>query len=505
MAALSAWIPMRWLAGPLDISQGEKKEGFTAKSKEVLQRWLDPSVLEMLRGTPVNCLVVSWAAGLPADAEQPKALAPLLDHGRSAGLSFVGLVEDQANQAAAVASARAVGLAAVIMEGEVPNAGLPILPLAARPHLPWNSSSPILVAKGNEWPGIASPGLNSQDWRRGADLQAAGPTAEPWIDSNGWFLRLAKVYAPSKTPWLLFDPPGGGNVILADAYRRAIADSQSFCGRWVVSLDDALRANLAQKEQSGMETWKSIAGALAFFAKHSQWETNSPVGLVGVISDFSGSNEMIGTETLNLMVRSNVPFRIIEKSKLATAPLTGYKALISVDDAMPGPAARKRMLDFARQGGALLVSQSWKGEGGTPTGAAHPRLDLRKLGEGKLAVCKDEAPDPYMVARDIHVLLSRVNDLSRFFNLSAFLSAHTAAPGGASALLQITNFASATRFSVNQVTVWFPQQYRAARMWTLGSETPVALKLEPENTGMDVQIPSISPYAAVEVAPLTLA
>jgi hypothetical protein len=500
MAALSAWIPMRWPAGPLDISQREKKQGFTARSKEVLQRWLDPSMLEILQGTPVNCPVVSWAAGLPADAEQQQALAPLLAQGKTAGLSFVGLVEGDANKAAAVASARAAGLAAVIMEGEVPNAGLPILPLAASPHLPWNSSSPVLVAKGNVWPGVASMGLNSQDWRPGRDSQASGPTSEPWIDSNGWFLRLSKVYAPSKTTWLLFDPPGGPNVILADAYLRAIADSGSFCGRWILSLDDALRASLAQKEQRAMATWKSIAAALAFFARHSQWETNSPVGLVGVVSDFAGANETIGTETLNLMVRSNVPFRIVQKSKLATAPLTGYKALISVDAALPEPAARKRLLDFAQRGGALLVSQCWKGQGGTPTGVAHPRLDLRKLGKGKFAVCKDDSPDPYMVARDIHVLLSRFNDLSRFFNLSAFLSAHTAAPGGASALLQITNFANANRFSVSQVTVWFPQQYRAARMWTLGSEASVELKLEPENTGMDVQIPAVSPYAAIEVA-----
>jgi hypothetical protein len=219
-----------------------------------------------------------------------------------------------------------------------------------------------------------------------------------------------------------------------------------------------------------------------------------------VISDFAGSNETIGTETLNLIVRQNVPFRIIPKSKLATAPLTGFKALISVDDTMPEPAARKRLLDFAQQGGALLVSQCWKGQGGTPTGVAHPRLDLRKLGKGKLAVCKDESPDPYMVARDVHVLLGRINDLSRFFNLSAFLSAHTSPPGGASALLQMTNFANASRFSESQVTVWFPQQYRAARMWTLGSEAPVELKLVPEDTGMDVQIPAVSPYAAVEVA-----
>ena len=72
--------------------------------------------------------------------------------------------------------------------------------------------------------------------------------------------------------------------------------------------------------------------------------------------------------------------------------------------------------------------------------------------------------------------------------------------GGASALLQIANFTGFSRFSASQVTVWFPQQYRAARMWTMGSEAPVELKLEPENTGMDVQLPGISPYAAVEVA-----
>lgn len=500
MASLTAWVPMRWSAGPLDIAQREKEKGFTAKSKEVLQRWLDPSVLEILRGTPVNCLVVNWAAGLPADAEQQKALAPLLAQGKTAGLSFVGLVEGAANKAAAVASAKAAGLEAVIVEGEVPNAGLPVIPLAARPQLPWNSSSPILVSKGNVWPGIANQGLNSQDWRHEDDSQASGPTADPWIDSNGWFLRLSKTCAPSKTPWLLFDPPASPEVVLPDAYLRAITDTGSFCGHWVVSLDDALRANLAQKEQKAVETWKSIAGALAFFVKHNEWETYSPVGLVGVVSDFSGDNEMIGTETLNLMVKMRVPFRIIEKSKLAAAPLTGYKALISVDGTMPEPAARKKLIDFAQQGGALLVSQSWKGEGGTPTGAAHPRLDLRKLGQGKFAVCKDD-PDPYMVARDIHVLLGRANDLSRFFNISSFLSMHTAPPGGASALLQMTNFARASRFfDDSRVTVWFPQQYRAARMWTLGSEAPVALTLVPENTGIDVQIPSVSPYSAVEVS-----
>ena len=200
MAALTAWIPMRWLAGPLDIGQREKEKGFTAKSKEVLQRWLDPSVLEILRGTPVNCLVVNWAAGLPADAEQQKALAPLLAQGKTAGLSFVGLVEGEANQTAAVASARAAGLEAVIVEGEVPNAGLPVIPLAARPHLPWNSSSPVLVAKGNVWPGIANQGLNSQDWRHEDERRRPGPLSDPGSIPTAGSFGWRKCAPPPKSP-----------------------------------------------------------------------------------------------------------------------------------------------------------------------------------------------------------------------------------------------------------------------------------------------------------------
>ena len=69
---------------------------------------------------------------------------------------------------------------------------------------------------------------------------------------------------------------------------------------------------------------------------------------------------MAGTETLNLMARRSLPFRIIEKSKAVESPLTGLKALICVDEALPAPALRKKLMTFAEQGGALLVSQSWK-------------------------------------------------------------------------------------------------------------------------------------------------
>ena len=105
MALNAESVPMRWPAGPLDIACREKASGFSADTAEVLRKWQDPASLAIVQDTPVNCLVVSWAAGLPADAAQPEALKPLIEKGRQAGLDFVGLIEGKADRVAAVAAA----------------------------------------------------------------------------------------------------------------------------------------------------------------------------------------------------------------------------------------------------------------------------------------------------------------------------------------------------------------------------------------------------------------
>src|ERR1035441_7200929 len=105
MALNAETIPMRWPAGPLDIARGEKTKGFTADTAEIRQKWQDPASLAIIEGTPVNCLVVSWSA----DAAQQQALKPLIDKGKQAGLDFVGLIEGEANNPAAVSGAQSAG------------------------------------------------------------------------------------------------------------------------------------------------------------------------------------------------------------------------------------------------------------------------------------------------------------------------------------------------------------------------------------------------------------
>ena len=165
MALNAESVPMRWPAGPLDIALREKAKGFSAEAAEVVRNWLDPAALAVVQGTPVNCLVVSWAAGLPADAAQQQALKPLIEQGKQAGLGFVGLIEGEANRPAAVAAAQSVGLSAVAMEGDPPgSARVPVIPWNKSARTRGTANSPILGISDGIWPGIP---------------QAAGATGGP--------------------------------------------------------------------------------------------------------------------------------------------------------------------------------------------------------------------------------------------------------------------------------------------------------------------------------------
>ena len=409
--------------------------------------WVDPALLGLLEGTPFNCLAMEWSA----------ALAPVAAKARAAGLSLVATGNE---------AARSAGVAA----------GLALPP------------EQLLIAADSVWPGIASVSDGGEP---------SGPTANPWIDSNGWLLRLAKVRSPEKTVWLMFSPPGAPHVVLLESYLRAIADTGTWGGRWVVSLDADLQGGLARGDAKALASWRAIAAAVGFFEQRRAWSALAPLGVVGVVSDFAGPNESNSQEILNLLGRRSLAYRIVETSAAATASLDGFQALISVDEGAPAPLLRRRLLAFANQGGLLVVGAAWNRPEGNPTGMDHPRMDVRRLGKGRLAISKASPPDPFMIARDVHMLLGRTYDVARFFNLSAFLSHCTASSDRTQELVQIVSFA--IRFAGDLATVWVPGKYASARLWSLGSTSPSPIEMVPENGGTSLLLPAVPVYAGIEL------
>jgi hypothetical protein len=485
--AISNSVPLRWPSGPLEIAVRQKKEGFTPQARQTLESWHRPSALDILEGSPVNCLVVSWAAGVAEDAEQQRTLRPLVDAARQRKIDVIGWVEGDADSKAAIAAAQAAGLAAVAIPNFTGKSDFPVIPYGDRAHAPWDTTAEVLISTDNVWPGVAGRG----------SAASAGPTAVPWLDSNGWFIQLAR--ARAKAPvWVMFDPPGKGEVVPARSYPLAVCDAEKAGGRWVITLDDALRASLAAKEAAASTTLKSIWDAVSFFDKHREWKSYQSLGLLGVISDYKGDNYEFSGEILNLSSRRDLLYRVLYNDGKTLPNLAGLKALTWADPTPPSAALRKALLGFVQQGGMLVTGAKWGSEG-TATKIEHPRFDLRTLGKGRLAVSKDDLTDPWTFVGDVEVLLSHKSDLAKLFNASASGGfQYGASPDGKKGLLQLLQYSTGAR-TTNNATAWTRHKYRKAQVWGIESAQPKAVEpVACEDGGTEYHMPPMSSYTAVE-------
>lgn len=338
-----------------------------------------------------------------------------------------------------------------------------------------NLPDSIVWLKDAVWPGIRAPGAGKGD-------AAAGPTGIPWVDSNGWSIRLAQALAPGKTVWVGFEPPKD-TVLTPDAYVLALVDAEAYGGRWVMP-------------RAALDVLPPLAQTLAFFERHKEWRSYQPAAVLGVISTFSGANEFAGGETLNLLARRHQPYRIIEKSSATDEALAGLKAVLYVDQEPPQPDLMARLLTFASSGGLLILPPNLAvPDSAEPAGEQHPRYRVRKLGAGRIAVAKDEVSDPYLLAGDSHLLMSHRSDIVRAFNAASTNSYYLRSADGKRAVVQVINYSM--RPEAHPITLWVADRYRRARFLTTAKES--ALKPAAVSGGTELHLPPFPVYGAVEL------
>ncbi len=394
--------------------------------------WKDPSALALLKDTCINYLLIEDGAGLDAVAAQA----------RESGIE--------------------VGTASAVPNG-------------------------VNIVQG-EWPGIKKSRSGSKD------VVSAGPTGAPWVDSNGWKIRLESAIRPGSAIWVDAAPKDPN--LSPDSYVIGVADSATYGGRWIVSLDENLAAGIASQKPEALETWKKLTQAVGFFTAHANWVNYVPQAVVGVISGFNGDNEFLGQELLNLLARTNEQYRIIVKTQASSSSFADLRAVIYADGNPPAPDLRKQALTFVEGGGMLIAGPKWGPAPGTPAPHSnHRRYSSRTLGKGKVAIATSDMDDPYVVANDSVVLVSHRHDLLRFWNGGAFSSFFTTSPDRKQSIAQMLFYVK----NPDSASVRIAGQYRNAKLWTPESPTSVPLTMEPEKGAVELHLPPISRYAAVEL------
>ncbi len=485
------WIPMKWPCGPLVIAQRSKSQTLLAGVEESLEAWARPASLEMLKGTPVNCLIVDWAAGSPQDAAQQQALRPLLEAGRRLGIAFIGRIRAKENIGSSVEAAITSGLAAVMLSDSPSDSiDITIIRQFSREKIPWDATSFIFSSTDNVWPGVALDATQG-------DTAQAGPTGVPWVNSNAWFSMLAREMAPGKTAWLDFDPPDSSALQHPAEYSLAVADSRAYGSRWIISLDDKLRAALSRRDTQALGTWNQICGTISFFEGHKDWEKFEPEGILAVVSDFQEENAFLGNEVLNLLNRRGVQFKIVLISDWDTASTKGLRAILWLDKQAPSNVQRSKLLRFVQQGG-LLIAQAYWGPVGVQSFKKDPAFQYKmyNVGQGQIAVPEEPFADPYQVAVDTHLLVSRRNDLVRLYNPAETNCHSTIEPDGKKRLVQVLNYSTEP---AEYVTLWVNGRNTSAPLFGLETTDPTVLKGVAGNPGTEFDLPTFSVYCALEL------
>jgi hypothetical protein len=466
MASFADWIPLRWQAGPLDSAAPE------------LAR---PESLHFLKSSPINCLVVNWQAGGPQDEAQRKALTRLLGAARSQGLAVVGLVKNAAHQA------KEAGLAALISDVALPDAdGLPVFTSKTSGEI----KADVVVARKALWPRI--PGA----WRTEANRQEradAGPTGAAWVDSNGWLASLIQAKAPNSILWLAPELPKETSLLRPEHYQLAAADAAVYGARWVVDLDADLRSKLANQDARALSSWRQIAKALEHFRK---LEKPAPVqAKLVLVSDLQGPEEHLAGEILNLAARRHLQVRPELMSNLTAPKLDGVTTLMLLHNRSLTPELHSVLKSFIDRGGLVIVPASFAlpPSGLTPAGNHDQRYDLYSAGKGRIAMARKPWNDPYQIALDAHLLMSRKQDVVRLWNAGSTNVRYSGSAGNGK--VEVLNYAA--RPMGHPMSVWVASPYKSAVLVPLAGER-TSLEITPKNGGTEVALPPFPVYAAVE-------
>jgi len=313
------------------------------------------------------------------------------------------------------------------------------------------------LTKSARWPGIR------------ATAQSSGPTGVPWVDWNGWQVRMMLARTPDKPAWVDVAPPAAA---LPVSYEAAIADAAAFGGRWIAS--------------ASTSAWARVSKAAAFFEAHKEWDVMNPAGTLAVISDFAGPNEFLSGEVLNLLARRHLAYRVIHPNRITD--LTGIKGVLYIGK----EGAPKQLIDWAADGGLLLAPFGTAVKGKAED---DDRWKIFKAGKGSVAVAKKAWSDPYSVVVDTHLLLGRKHDVIRMWNPGSLNTFYKTSPDGATGVVHLINYAF--KGAAHEVTVGLTEKYSSVTLHTFDSSKP--LKPVLAGPGIELQIPPLDVYAALEL------
>lgn len=370
-------------------------------------------------------------------------------------------------------------------------------------------ASPRWTNRGDiDWSRVASSGavpfaISDAFWpdlqrSDAADATDAGPTSSPWLDANGWLIELARGLAPKDAEvWIKSLPPDSTSEINWNRYRLALCEAFAYGAVRPVWLAPVHAGALANGEAGAVAGWKALCNAADWVLQRPDWSGLPTESSLLVLSDFSGPNEYIATETLLLCSRRGLAFTPCDPARFNAPALKGKSALLYLDQKPLSGTHLALVRSFVAQGGVFIAlpSSGKMLDDLEHLDEPHPRFSLHRLGRGRVALAAKGFDDPWLLSQDTHLLMSKRHDVARLFNPGSLQMRFTVSVDRKRAIAHVVNYTA--RPSENQSTVSITLSARTARIHIAG-QAPGAARLIRESGRTEVALPKFDVYAAVE-------
>ena len=439
LAGPAGWIPARWSSN-------------------------DPATLELVRGTPVNCLAL----------ERPLWSAAFSEKAAAQGVAVLGVVrpgDDTRELAAAAASAKLQG---VLFEGAfqaeplarmaaaLRDSKLAVVVMGPRTRMDLRNPGEVVATNQGVWPGINAADDGSAK---------AAPSGAPWIDTNTGFLRFVRAALPERQParvWMGYVPPAN-QVIPVARYLQAIADAEMLGAHWLVALDAPAFKALMERQEKSLAAWKKMMELLAYYREHDGWGRAGAAGTLALVQDVD-SGGLYSGGILDMISVKHTPVRPVPRAKLSDSGMQQAKMAVNVDPSLLSEEQKQVLRRFTRGGGTLLTA---------PPGWKFPaqREDQITLDKEDVKVLDD-------IWRDVNSMTGRHNLGARLFNVASVLSYMGVPPGSRKPILQLVNYSD---YEVENVTVHLLGKWTAVKLYAPGKE-PRTLPVFETDDGTGVEL-----------------
>jgi hypothetical protein len=322
------------------------------------------------------------------------------------------------------------------------------------------------------------------------DTIVAGVTGGAWVDSNAGTIRLAQTKEPAKQAWLTYSPPAK-EVIPFEEYVRPVAEAGAYGARWVITLDEAFAQAVSSRNDRALGVWRQMMGVLKLFESRQEWRAWQPVAGLAVVSSFQGELDLVAEEFVKLAPRRHLAHRVVLAADFARASFEKQKAIIYLDAAPPAADTRNALVRFAENGGTVLAPRGIIQ--GKPVETKYEHA-IYSVGRGRVITPQDKWEDPFTLVRQVQLLLSIREDAVQLWNGGDMNSHYLSSPDGRRAIVHLIPYASG---NTQPVTIGVRDRYRAARVITSGSTTPVTIT--PGGLGFEIPVGEFSCFAAVEL------